>query len=250
MPAMATVHRGAASQPQGSETALYPVRRMLRPDVGARVHLGAMKADPGWLVDALTWVNQYAAGLGFLATLATAVIAVVAITKSSADSRARSQPQVLAEFREAKDAETTIDLVVRNAGQTAARNLAVTFNPPLEIPELATGWATPILVDRYANVISVLGPGQQMRNIWWSGELRNGANELVNHEPTPDAIEVRVRYRGIGRRWITDSFPLHVDSIKNTTYSVSSNSPRALAKQRTEHLQKIAAAVQAIARNK
>lgn len=200
------------------------------------------------LIAVLDWVNHYGSGLSAVATLLTAAIAIVAIARSTADSRARSQPQVLAEFRIARDADTTIDLVLRNAGPTPARRLQVRFDPPLVVPDTGRTWATEVLVERYDTVIPTLGPGQELTNIWWSGGMNGAAAELVNQEPTPDSTTVEVRYRGIGHHWLRDRFPLDVSFVMNNTYSVSSDSPRAQAKDKVDLMKSISNSLQTLAR--
>lgn len=179
-----------------------------------------MTTSPVW-----EWFGANSGMVSALATVATAVIAIFALVSAATDSRERSRPMVLAEFRRAKNSDSTIDLVIRNAGPSVARALTVTFDPEPVLPPDSSNLVTPYLLQRYRQPIPSLSPGQELTNIWYSGRLpEDGGNELENGEPTSDAVTVGVTYRGVRRRRYRDSFPLHVDLVKMTTYSTSSKS--------------------------
>lgn len=171
-------------------------------------------------------MNENGAGLSAVAAIATAVIAVWTLRDARVDSRERSRPMVLAEFRRAKHSNGTIDLIVRNAGPSIARDVKVTFDPVPVVPDTGGPYVTPYLLRRYAEPIPALAPGQELTNIWFAGRAPNdGRHDLVNGEPTPDAVTVTIEYRGTGRRRrYVDEFPLHVDLIRMMTYSTSSTS--------------------------
>jgi hypothetical protein len=192
------------------------------------------------------WINDYGAGIGAVATAATAVIAIIAVLATSFDSRARSQPMVAAEFRTAPDSDTTIEFVITNLGPTPARDVFVSFDPPIVIPNETEAHSAPYLLKRYARPIPVLNPGQLLSNTWYSARDLGGA-ELENSEPTPDEVRVSVSYRGLGLRRIRDSFDLTVETVTLTTFSVSSTSYKgrlktidASLKKMGEHLSVIA----------
>lgn len=171
------------------------------------------------------WFGANSGTVSALATVATAFIAIMALLSAATDSRERSRPMVLAEFRRAENSDSTIDLVIRNAGPSVARALSVSFEPEPVLPADSSNLVTPYLLRRYRQAIPSLSPGQELTNIWYAGRLpENGGNELQNAEPTSDAVTVHVAYRGVGRRRYRDEFPLHVDIVKMTTYSTSSKS--------------------------
>lgn len=177
-----------------------------------------------WSV-AWAWMQANSAGVSALATAATAVIAIMALVSAAQDSRARSRPMVLAEFRRAVNSDSAIDLVVRNAGPSVARDLRVTFDPEPVLPSDSSRLVTPYLLQRYRTSIPSLSPGQELSNIWFSGRaVPGGGNELQNGEPTSDEVVVTVSYRGVRRRAYRETFPLHVDLVRMTTYSTSSTS--------------------------
>ena len=170
------------------------------------------------------WINQYGSGIGAIAGVMAAIVAMIALLSAALDSRARSQPMMTAEFRLAPNSDTAAEFVVSNRGQTPARDVRVEFEPPLVVSsDTGYGAIALSLVQRYEKAIPVLNPGQELTNTWWGG-MNNGSNQLVNRLPLPDDITVRISYRGIRRGRLTDSFPLTMDVVKLTTTSVSSTS--------------------------
>jgi hypothetical protein len=193
------------------------------------------------------WLNLNGAGLSSLATAVTAMIAIVALGHTARDSRERSRPMMVAEFQLAVNNDAAIDLVVRNAGPSIARDVTVTFDPRLEVPDDGDRYVTPSLIRRYATAIDAFAPGQEFRNVWWSGRDKGGP-DLENHEPTPDEVAVTISYRGFGRHIYRELVRLHINSILMTTRSTSSTSvPGRLAGIHTS-LATIAAASEALAK--
>jgi hypothetical protein len=172
----------------------------------------------------LQWFNDYSRAVSAMAAVITATIAVITLIRTSSDSRSRSQPAVIAEIRRAPDADTSFDLVIRNAGPTIARDVQVTFDPPLELPDgqPEDHYALQWIIKRYEKIIPMLAPGQELSNTWWFGAAVDGS--IQNVEPTPDQVLVRIRYRGRKRRWRTDEFPLDMDAHTRGTTTTSSSS--------------------------
>lgn len=73
-------------------------------------------------------------------------------------------------------------------------------------------------------------------------------DDLENSEPTPDEVRVHVHYKGSGKSQYCDSFPLHVDIVKMTTYSTSSDSLPGRLKTMDASLKQIAGATQQLSR--
>jgi hypothetical protein len=174
-------------------------------------------------IEIWSWINENGTGLGGIAAVVTAVIAVAALRSTARDSRDRSRPVVVPEFVMAEHSDSTIDLRVRNYGQTVADDLHVTFDPPLPALPPSARLVTRFLKQRYDRTIAHLSPGQELRNIWWSGEAK-GDEMLTNSEPTPDRVRVTVTYRGTARRPYRETYTLDVEDITLETYSTSSSS--------------------------
>ncbi|HET9426620.1 MAG TPA: hypothetical protein VFO55_14755 [Gemmatimonadaceae bacterium] len=167
------------------------------------------------------WINDNGTGLGGIAAVVTAVIAVAALRSTARDSRDRSRPVVVPEFVMAENSDSTIDLRLRNYGQTVADDLRVSFDPPLPEVPASERLVTRFLKQRYDRTIAHLSPGQEFRNIWWIGHATAG-EMLRNGEPTPDRVRVTVTYKGTTRKPYREAYTLDVEDVTLETYSTSS----------------------------
>lgn len=212
-----------------------------------------MSALWSWVTDIWmwfwTWFNDHNGGIAAVAALIGIGFAVWGIVNAKRDSRDRTRPVVLAEFRLAPDSDTTFDLIVRNAGQSVARNVRVSFDPPIgEEPEDGKRYMSTFLKRRYGGSIPALAPGQELSNIWWSGHAVAGREGLVSEEPTPDEVTVTIAYEDVHGRPYRDQFPLTVDTVLLTTYGVSSSSIKGTMRTMAEQSKKQAAASESMAR--
>lgn len=179
------------------------------------------------------WLGQNAAQLALLATVATAGVAMGTLTHAKRDSIERSRPVVVAALELAPENDTAIQLVVRNYGQTPARHVQVTFDRELEAVGKRGDGARQIK-ERYSRPVGTLGPGQALRNSWWTGVAARGERQLVNLHGTPDSAVVTVEYADIvepvrfwrRRRTYSDTFSIDVRDLILQTNSVSSTSMR------------------------
>src|SRR5665647_1800702 len=167
-----------------------------------------------------------------------------------ADRRDRSRPYVLAELSLATDSDTSIDIVIRNAGLSVARDVHVRFDPVLVVPGDGRRYVTEYTVRRYAKPIPTLAPGQGLSNIWWSGHMAPGGTSLISEEPTPQECIVTIEYWDDRRRRYRDDFPLVVDTMLTTTYSVSSTSTKGRMKSIDDSLEKVAGSLQRLAQTR
>ena len=110
-------------------------------------------------------------------------------------------------------------LVIENAGQSVARDVEVSFNPPL--PTYTTtddgkpGVVAPFLRRRYANPIAMIAPGHRLKNVYYY--ITAGTNGNV--EPVPDQVTVSVRYIDDHGRTYEDAFPLDCELVALETQS-------------------------------
>jgi hypothetical protein len=153
------------------------------------------------------WVTAAAAAAGVLVALVAAITGLRSLRQLRADSRERSRPMMAAELRKPPYTRGTQLLVIRNYGPSIARNVEVTFDPPIAepIPERAAESVSPFITRRYAKPIPVVTPGMELANIWFSGRLEG--NEWVNFERTPPQFTVTIAYDGPDGFPYKDSFP-------------------------------------------
>lgn len=195
------------------------------------------------------WFTAGAATVTALVALFTARIGLSQLRQVRADSRARSRPMMAAELRKPPYTRGIQDLVIGNYGQSLARNVKVTFDPPIPdpLPERAAQSVSPFITRRYAEPIPVATPGMQLTNIWFSGRLEDDL--WVNFDPTPDQFTVTIAYDGPDDTHYVDDFPLDVDLIRQHTYAASSEAPESRLKEGVKSLAKIEKAVTRIAGN-
>ncbi|MDN5563679.1 MAG: hypothetical protein L0G49_07895 [Luteococcus sp.] len=185
------------------------------------------------------WMGRNADQLQALSAVAAALTAIWALRRAVADSLDRSRPVVIAEFQRPEHSTSSIDFVVRNTGASPARDLRLVFEPPLVQP--ASGKSVGgFVVQRYADAIGILGPGQDLRNVWYSTDI----SSKDNLEQLPERVHVTVSYRrSKWRRW-KDCFPLNVDDVRLTTFAVESDSMLGSARASRKALEKIAASTE------
>ena len=67
-------------------------------------------------------------------------------------------------FRE-PESDTVLDFVIRNADASMARDVLVTFHPPLTVPPDFGPNVTEHVISRYGQALPCLAPGQALRNV-------------------------------------------------------------------------------------
>jgi hypothetical protein len=139
--------------------------------------------------------------MGAIAGALTFVVAVIALRiargqlKEASEAREqtkklereKSQPYVVAFLEESAVGSHILDLVVRNYGQTAGRNIRLSFEPTLNRTDGNDGTEDVILPD----VISFLAPGQEWRTLFDVG------TERAHREDLPLVYNGVVTYDGL-----------------------------------------------------
>ncbi|QRY48137.1 hypothetical protein JVX93_15925 [Mycolicibacterium boenickei] len=167
-----------------------------------------------WATPATTWT-----AFGSIATVSAAVVAILTLLSLKQDSADRTRPMIVAELKHAVLTRNS-ELLVRNVGQSVARNVKVDFDPPLPCPadgdgEDQVGLLTPFLQRRYSRVIPTFPPGMVMDNYY-----QDSAGE---DEPVPDDFTVTISYSDTHGRKYTDSYELTTSTIRDQSGSYPSN---------------------------
>ena len=183
------------------------------------------------------WVNTNAAAVSATAAVVTAFIAVVAIRATASDSRRRTRPYVIVDLRPDQDHPSgTMDLIVENVGQSAARDLAIEFLPPLAIASDKSENLLWFIGERYRTPIPLLAPGQHLANTWRIAHSRLEDEGKIG----PAVTSAQVSYRGTGRRRrYSDTFALNAAVVQNAVGSMI-RSERASLELIEKHIRKIA----------
>jgi hypothetical protein len=203
--------------------------------------------------DAWLWFNTArvvaAAALGALGIAAvTATVAVRTLRQTRRDSKAKARPKIAAELRLVPYTKGSLSLVVRNTGPSIAKNVRVTFDPPILMPKDPEGLVTPFLLRRFAKPIPVMTPGMELDNLYYVAVPDPaGSRKLINSEPIPDVVTVKISYSSDDGDPYTDEFPLDADLHRKRTYITSSTSPDAQAKELLRILQNIDRSLESVA---
>lgn len=173
-------------------------------------------------MEALEIINSIGTSLGAVAAVAAASFAGWGIQRTTSDNRAKAQPFMLAELAQSEHSENTIRLLVRNAGKTPARNVRVSFDPPIpDGEENSHGW---VLHERYGQPIAMFAPGQQFSNSWWLSDFSLRDPSSRNIHQLPNEVEVTISYTGIDDTELSDVFELNARLLLLEGRAVSSNS--------------------------
>lgn len=182
-------------------------------------------------MDTVSWSATFA-GISALAAIVTAGIAGWSLVGSRKDSRDRTRPLVVASLRKGPTMSHGVSyLVVENAGQSVARNVEVSFDPPLPAYETTNDGqpavVAPFLRKRYGSPITMIAPGQRLKNVY--SYIAMGVNGNV--EPVPDQVTILVRYIDDHRRRYEDSFPLDREVLGLETQSNPDDTNEPVARQ-------------------
>lgn len=202
------------------------------------------------------WLQEAAPVFSASAGIVTASVAIWGIFAALRDSTNRTRPAMVAEFRIAPDSDSVLDLVVRNAGASTARQVKVTFDPPIDnLPRSDEHgpFMTNHTAKRYRKTIPVVVPGQEFANIWWTARYVENSDQAANGEPTPDEVVVTIEYDGPAQGWrrtkhYRDDFPLSIESMTLTTFSLSNTSMKGRMRTLADNSSSLVAAVKSISK--
>lgn len=178
-----------------------------------------------------------------VATIIAAVVAVATLLYTWGQAQEATRPSVVVDLVPNPVNSLEAELVVRNYGRTAARNLKISFSPPLRTgPDAPKQSLGDVVVQRYEGAtIASLAPGRTLSNIYWqTGDAKENTLGL------PSATLATAHYEGRqGSRFrraakYTDTFSLDMAVIKGGTQSVRTT--------KGKELDRIAVATEAIAR--
>lgn len=148
-----------------------------------------------------------------VAIVVTAFYAKGTLQAARDDSRERTRPVIIAEFRREILSKGTTLLVLKNLGASVARNVRVSFDPPppKDVASLPDDDMMKWIWERYAGPIMTWAPGWSVSNV-----IRAG------HE-TLNPLTVTATYEGPDGTGYTDRYDLHPDHILKETQSGPSN---------------------------
>jgi hypothetical protein len=181
--------------------------------------------------DAWLWFNTGRVGAAAaivaagLATV-TSTVAVRTLRQTRRDSKSKARPVMTAELRLVPHTKAAQSLVISNRGPTMAKQVRVTFDPPIPMPADPAGLVTPFMLKRYKKPIAVMAPGMKLDNLYYTG-APGPEGRSVNGEPVPDQATVTITYQSGDGDEYSDEFPLDVEVLRARTYQTSSEAPEA-----------------------
>lgn len=157
--------------------------------IAAGAGLFVVAAMKKWAAPTTIW-----AGLGSVATLATAAIAIGTLLALKQDSRDRSRPMMVAQLQPAVLNVQHSELKVTNAGPSVAKNVRVEFDPALPVLDETTHGDRNAfyLQRRYSKVIPTVPPGMVLWNVY------RKATEPEEPLPRRSASHSRMKTRTVG----------------------------------------------------
>lgn len=178
------------------------------------------------------------------ATILAALVAIATLLFTWRQAREATRPYVVVDLVPTPVNTREAELVVRNYGRTAARNLKVTFSPDLSASESAVDTQLGTLVaQRYkGRAVASLAPGRRLSNIYWQVEGETNANRLG----LPARVTATATYEGPKGFKLRkapqyeDTFALDMDVVRGGTQSTRST--------KGSKVDRIAVATEAIAR--
>lgn len=144
-----------------------------------------------------------------IAIVVTAVYAKGTLVAAEDDSRARTRPVMVAEFRRELLSQGTTLLVLKNLGASIAKDVSVTFDPPAprapDVKKMTDDHMMKWIYQRFAEPVSTWAPGWTISNV-----IRAGHDEL-------NPITVTLSYTGPDGTSYEDAYYLLPDHIMKET---------------------------------
>jgi hypothetical protein len=144
-----------------------------------------------------------------IAIVVTAVYAKGTLAAAKDDSRARTRPVMVAEFRRELLSQGTTLLVLKNLGASIAKDVSVTFDPPAppaaDVNNMTDDQMMKWIYQRFAEPVTSWAPGWTISNV-----IRAGHDEL-------NPITVTLRYKGPDGTAYEDGYHLLPDHIMKET---------------------------------
>lgn len=172
-----------------------------------------------------------------VAIIVTAVYARRTLAAATADSRARTRPVIIAEFRREVLSQGTVLLVLKNLGASVAKDVRVTFDPapPQDIDALPDDNMARWIYQRYESAIPTWAPSWTLANV-----IRTGHDAM-------DPMTVTASYEGPDGTQYSDAYFLDPNHILTETTSNPSKvtDPIKLEQQKVSAIQALVRTIRA-----
>jgi hypothetical protein len=163
--------------------------------------------------------DQYVAfwtGVAAVATVVAGTVGVLTLFALRRDSRDRTRPVISADIVPVVLSHGTSQLVIRNVGASVARNLELTFEPPIVDTGDENGMGS-YIARRYARTIKTVPPGRELSNIYV--HMQDGQPT----EPLPMDLTVTTSYQDEHGHRYGETYELSVNDLLDQTTADPSN---------------------------
>lgn len=181
----------------------------------------------GWFWDFWHWwttarVASAAAVSGAGVAVVTGTTAIRSLRHSKAATQRTTRPMMVATLR--LSGAATAMLVVSNVGKSFARNVQVSFDPPLPTHDQSPdgqGSVIRFVRHRYSKPIGVWPPGYTVRNEFYVlGDERDEAGFRKNIDGIPIETEIVFEYQDDDGNKYYERIPLDPTLLQGETWSV------------------------------
>ena len=182
-------------------------------------------------------ISAFWTGVGAIATVAAAVVAIVTLIALRRDSADRSRPVIAASLERTVLSPGAVDLVVKNVGSGVAKNVRTTFLPSIG-PD--SGGLGSLIRRQYGLAIPTIAPAQTMIN-GYAVLKRDDSGQP--DENVPETFTITFDYEDPRGRKYRDSYDLTLRTLATQTYTTRTVTGK------DAHVRRLAEALESIARN-
>jgi hypothetical protein len=166
-------------------------------------------------------VTATAAGVGAVVGSITARVGIGTLRHNRKSLQQTTRPMMLAKLVPSGKIQST--LVVENVGPSIARNVRVSFDPPLPTSDTARDGdksMVPFVNRRFAQVVTAWPPGQVTRNVFHILDgKRDDEGRPTNIDGIPRSTSVKFEYADDTGQTYVDKFSLDPTLIEGETWS-------------------------------
>lgn len=142
-------------------------------------------------------------------TLAAALVAAVAVVQARRLQDEKAQPYVVALVENNPNVAEMLELSFKNVGETAARDIQISFDPKPQ----RSAWGSRDKTEDLSlpATLPVLVPGQEWRTTWDSSHSRHGSG-------LPHRHEVTLTYTGLKGRKSSETYVIDWEHLYSRGY--------------------------------
>lgn len=160
--------------------------------------------------------------VGLVGGLGSATAAVTSLAHTRRDARSRSRPMMSAELK--ISGKLYANLVIKNSGASIARDVHVTFDPPLPTDAKARDGqrnVAALINARYAHPIPVWVPERELESFYWIRDVTTPDDVSESVDGVPREVVVTISYTDdSGKTSYKDRFPLNIRELEGQALPV------------------------------